>query len=56
MTKWYTCGKWGFTIAYVVSFCCFAATNSDFWIYINLANAVFMFGSWFYEWYCCDSK
>lgn len=54
MTVWYTCGKWGFTLAYVISLAAFIFTNSDFWIYVNLVNAAFMFASWFYEWYYCN--
>lgn len=54
MTKWYTFCKKCFTIAYVISFIGFITTNNDSWIYVNLMDAVFMFASWFYEWYCCD--
>lgn len=56
MTKWYTFCKWCFTLSYVISLIGFVATNVDSWIYTNLMNAVFMFASWFYEWYYCNSK
>lgn len=51
MTIWYTCSKWGFTLAYAVSFVMFCITDADSWIYVNLVNWVFMACSWFYEWY-----
>jgi hypothetical protein len=51
MTKWFTFCKWCFVLAYAISLIGFFSTNSDYWIYVNLLDAVFMFASWFYEWY-----
>lgn len=54
MAIWYTAVKWVFTLVYAIAFVAFMITNLDFWIYINLVSAAFMFVSWFYEWYYCN--
>lgn len=54
MAKWYECGKWVITIAFVVLFVVALFTDLE-WVVISAdLDGVLMFAAWGYEWYATE--